>query len=219
MQQTVRDIARIVGGSLSGNPEQMVTGLAGIREAAHGDISFLASPKYLSAVKTTRASVLIVQREMEIAFDGTLIRVEDPSEAFARLVEQVAPQPVTYPPVIHPTAVIAASAKLGRNVSIQPHAVVEDGVIIGDRTVVGAGSYIGHECRLGADCLIYPLVSLRERTVLGDRVILHGGVVLGADGFGFEPVNGIHKKHPNRGEYRNERRHRPDRQPRRRALP
>jgi len=199
VQQTVRDIARIVGGSLSGNPEQMVTGLAGIREAAHGDISFLASPKYLSAVKTTRASVLIVQREMEIAFDGTLIRVEDPSEAFARLVEQVAPQPVTYPPVIHPTAVIAASAKLGRNVSIQPHAVVEDGVIIGDRTVVGAGSYIGHECRLGADCLIYPLVSLRERTVLGDRVILHGGVVLGADGFGFEPVNGIHKKVPQVG--------------------
>jgi UDP-3-O-[3-hydroxymyristoyl] glucosamine N-acyltransferase len=199
VQRTARDIASIVGGELSGNPEQMVTGLAGVREAAPGDISFLASPKYLSAVKATRASVLIVQKDLSVSFGGTLIRVDNSAEAFAKLVEQVAPQPVTYKPGIHPSAIVASSARLGKNVSIQPYAVIEDGAVIGDRTVIGAGSYIGHECRVGADCLIYPRVSLRERTTLGDRVILHGGVVLGADGFGFESVEGKHKKVPQVG--------------------
>jgi len=199
VQQTARDIARIVGGKLSGNAEQVVTGLAGIREAAPGDVSFLASPKYLSAVKTTRASVLIVPPDITISFGGTLIRVDNPTEAFSKLVEQVVPPPIAHKPGIHPTAFVATSAKLGQNVSLQPHAVVEDGAVIGDRTMIGAGSYIGHECRIGSDCLVYPLVSLRERTVLGDRVILHGGVVLGADGFGFESVDGKHKKIPQVG--------------------
>jgi UDP-3-O-[3-hydroxymyristoyl] glucosamine N-acyltransferase len=199
VQRTVRDIARIVGGELSGDPEQLVTGLAGIREAAPGDISFLASPKYLAAVKSTRASVLIVPQDITVSFAGTLIRVDNPAEAFAKLVEQVAPHPVTYKPGIHATAIVASSAKLGQNISIQPRAVIEDGAVIGDRCVIGAGSYIGHECRLGSGCLIYPLVSIRERTTLGERVILHGGVVLGADGFGFESVGGKHKKVPQVG--------------------
>jgi UDP-3-O-[3-hydroxymyristoyl] glucosamine N-acyltransferase len=199
VQRTARDIARIVGGELSGDPEQAVTGLAGIREAAPGDISFVASPKYLSAVKATRASVLIVAKDLAVSFGGALIRVENPAEAFAKLVEQVAPRPMTYKAGIHPSAVVAVSAKLGKNVSIQPYAVIEDGVVIGERTVVAAGSYVGRESHIGADCLLYPQVSLRERTTLGDRVILHGGVVLGADGFGFETVEGRHKKIPQVG--------------------
>jgi UDP-3-O-[3-hydroxymyristoyl] glucosamine N-acyltransferase len=199
VQRTARDIARIVGGEISGDPEQMVTGLAGIREAAPGDISFLASSKYLSAVKTTRASVLIVPQDTPVSFAGTLIRVDNPAAAFAKLVEQVTPPPVTYKPGIHPSAVVASSARLGQDISIQPHAVIEGGAVIGDRSVIGANSYIGHECRVGSDCIIYPLVSLRERTTLGDRVILHGGVVLGADGFGFESVGGKHKKIPQVG--------------------
>ena len=199
MQRTARDIARIVGGELSGDPEQSATGLAGIREAAPGDVTFLASPKYQAAVKTTRASILIVARDLDVSFDGTLIRVDNPAEAFARLVEQVAPPPVTYQPGVHPSAVIAASARLGKDVSIQPYAVIEERAVIGDRTVVGAGCFIGSECRVGTDCLLYPQVSLRERTSLGDRVILHGGVVLGADGFGFETVQGERKKIPQVG--------------------
>jgi UDP-3-O-[3-hydroxymyristoyl] glucosamine N-acyltransferase len=199
VQQTARDIARIVGGEISGDPEQLVTGLAGIREAAPGDATFLASPKYQSAIKTTRASVLIVAADLDVSFTGTVIRVANPSEAFARLVEQVTPPPVTYEPGVHPTAVIAPSARLGKNISIQPYAVIGDRAEIGDRTVIGAGSYVGNECRVGADCLLYPQVSLRERTILGDRVILHGGVVLGADGFGFESIQGKHKKIPQVG--------------------
>jgi len=199
VQRTARDIARIVGGELSGDPEQLVTGLAGIREAAPGDVTFLASPKYQAAVKTTRASVLIVGRDLDVSFGGTLVRVENPAAAFAKLVEQVAPPPITYKPGIDPSAVIAPSARLGPNVSIQPYAVIEERAVIGDRTVIGAGTCIGSECRVGIECLLYPQVSLRERTTLGDRVILHSGVVLGADGFGFENVQGEHKKIPQVG--------------------
>jgi UDP-3-O-[3-hydroxymyristoyl] glucosamine N-acyltransferase len=189
----------MVRGELSGNPDQTVTGLAGLREATSNDVSFLASPKYQGAVKTTHARVLIVAKDLPVDFDGAVIRVDNPSEAFAELVRQVAPPPVTFTPGIHPTAVVAASARLGKDVSVQPHAVIEDGVVIGDRTVIGAGNYIGHESRVGADCRFYANISLRERTVVGDRVILHSGVVLGADGFGYEQVNGTHKKIPQVG--------------------
>jgi UDP-3-O-[3-hydroxymyristoyl] glucosamine N-acyltransferase len=189
----------MVGGELAGNPEQLVTGMAGIREAVPGDVSFLASPKYQAAVKTTRASVLIVANDLDLTFGGTLVRVHDPSEAFAKLISQVAPSPVSFKPGVHTTAVIAPTAKLGKDVSVQPCAVIEDGAVIGDRTIIGAGSYVGHECRVGADCLLYAHVSLRERTILGDRVALHSGVVLGADGFGYEAVDGKQQKVPQVG--------------------
>jgi UDP-3-O-[3-hydroxymyristoyl] glucosamine N-acyltransferase len=199
VQLTARDIARLVGGELSGDPNQLLSGLAGLREATPGDVSFLASPKYQAAVKASRAGALIVARDLVVDFDGAIIRVDNPSEAFADLVRQVAAPPVIFPPGVHPTAVVAASARLGKDVSIQPHAVIEDRAVIGQRTVIGAGTYIGHESRIGADCRFYANVSLRERTVVGDRVILHSGVVLGADGFGYEAVNGIHKKIPQVG--------------------
>jgi len=199
VQLTARDIARMVRGELSGNPDQVVTGLAGLREATPNDVSFLASPKYQAAAKATHARVLIAARDLPVDFDGVVIRVDNPSEAFAELVRQVAPLPVAFPPGIHPTAVVASTARLGKDVSVQPHAVIEDRVVIGDRTVIGAGAYIGHESHVGSDGRFYANVSLRERTIIGDRVILHSGVVLGADGFGYEQVNGTHKKIPQVG--------------------
>ena len=199
MQLTARDIARMVRGELSGNPDQLVTGLAGLREATPNDVSFLASPRYQAAVKATHAGAVIVARDLKVDFDRVLIRVDNPSEAFAELVRQVAPPPVTFPPGVHPTAVVASTVRLGKDVSIQPHAVIEDRAVIGDRTIIGAGNYIGHESRVGVDCRFYANVSLRERTMVGDRVILHSGVVLGADGFGYEAVGGTHKKIPQVG--------------------
>ncbi len=189
----------MVRGELSSSPDQVVTGLAGLREATPNDVSFLASPKYQAAAKATHARVLIAARDLPVDFDGVVIRVDNPSEAFAELVRQVAPPPVTFPPGIHPTAVVASTARLGKDVSVQPHAVIEDRVVIGDRTVIGAGAYIGHESHVGSDGRFYANVSLRERTIIGDRVILHSGVVLGADGFGYEQVNGTHKKIPQVG--------------------
>jgi UDP-3-O-[3-hydroxymyristoyl] glucosamine N-acyltransferase len=199
VQLTAREIAGVVGGEVAGNPDEQVTGVAGIREAQPGDLSFIASPKYFSALKTTRASVVIVASDAKVEFARTLVRAEKPEQAFSHVVMSLMPPPVTFEPGIHPTAVVAATAKLGREVSVQPHAVIEAGAVVGDRSVIGAGNYIGHGCRLGADCRLYANVTLREYTTLGDRVILHSGVVLGADGFGYEQVDGKHQKIPQVG--------------------
>ncbi len=181
MSLTARDIAELIGGQLTGNPGELVTGVAGIREAQAGDVTFVAQPKYYPAVQTTRASVILVPLDAALESPQTLIRVENPSAAFTKVVERIVPPPIKFAPGIHPTAVVEAD------------------VIIGERTHIGAGSYIGHGCRIGSDCLIYPHVTLRERTQVGDRVILHPGVVLGADGFGFETIRGEHQKIPQVG--------------------
>jgi UDP-3-O-[3-hydroxymyristoyl] glucosamine N-acyltransferase len=194
MQLVARDIASLVDGELAGNPDEPVTGVAAIKEAQPGDVTFVANPRYLSAIKTTLASVIIVAKNSVVNSPRTLVRVDNPSLAFAKVVEHSAPPAVKFKPGVHPSACISPTAQLGCDVSIQPFAVIEDGAIIGDRSVIGAGSYVGYESRVGADCLLYPRVVLRERTRLGNRVTLHAGVVLGADGFGYEPVEGHYEK-------------------------
>ena len=116
MQLTARDIAEIIGGKLSGNPEETVTGLAGIKEAQPGDLSFVGSPKYFAALKTTRASVVILAADAKVESDRTLIRVDNPSQAFAKVVERTLPPPVRFKPGVHPTAVIAPTSKLGKEI-------------------------------------------------------------------------------------------------------
>ncbi len=199
MRLSARDIARLVDGQLAGNPDEIVTGVAGIKEARAGDITFVAHPRYLSAVKTTRASVILVSPGTEAKTTATLIRVANPSVAFVKVVEHTAPPPVALPPGVHPSASVAGTAKLGKDVRIEAFTVIEENVVVSDRVIIGAGSYIGHECRLGADCRLYPRVTLRERTVLGDRVILHSGVIIGADGFGYHTIEGRHEKIPQVG--------------------
>jgi UDP-3-O-[3-hydroxymyristoyl] glucosamine N-acyltransferase len=106
---------------------------------------------------------------------------------------------VVFTPGVHPTAVVSPDAQLGARVSIQPHVVVEAGASIGEDTVIGANSYVGHDTAIGASCRIYPQVTIRERTRIGARVIIHSGAVIGADGFGFEAVQGRHAKIPQLG--------------------
>src|SRR5207247_2152960 len=122
------------------------------------------------------------------------IRVSNPAKAFEQVVLKLAPRPITLAPGVHPSAIVNPGAQLGEGVSIQPHAVIEAGAKIGDDTIIGAGTYIGHETVIGAACLIYPRVTIRERTRIGSRVIIHSGAVIGADGFGFEMVDGGQKK-------------------------
>ena len=98
MQITARDIAGIVGGKLSGNPDEVVTGVAGIKEAQPGDLTFVGSPKYFSALKTTRASVIIVASNAKVDSDRALIRVDNPLQAFAKAVERIVPPPIRYKP-------------------------------------------------------------------------------------------------------------------------
>ena len=196
---TLQELATRSGGELSGDPGQVIRGAASLPEAAPGEISFFALPKYMPLLRKTRASAVFVPVDFNEAIEPALIRVANPAKAFEQVVLSLAPQPIRFAPGVHPTAVVASDAKLGARVSIQPHAVVEAGVVIGDDTVIGANSYVGHETQIGSGCMIYPHVTLRERTLLGNRVMIHSGAIIGADGFGFEIVEGRQQKIPQIG--------------------
>ena len=187
------------GGELLGDPAQKITGAASLAEALPGEISFFSDPRYFSRLRKTRASAVFVPLDFSETIPAAQVRVPNPSKAFEQVVLKLAPKPIVFTPGIHSSAIIDPNAKLGARVSIQPHAVIEAGVSIGEDTVIGAGSYVGHETAIGASCLIYPNVTIRERTRIGSRVIIHGGAVIGADGFGFEIVEGRQKKVPQLG--------------------
>jgi len=196
---TLQEIAKLCGGELIGDPNQEITGAASLAEAQPGEVSFFSDPRYGPLLRKTRASALFVLPDFSDAISLAQIRVANPSKAFEQIVIKFGPKPVMYPPGIHPTAVVDPSAKLGPGVSIQPNVVIEADVRIGDETVIGASTLIGRESSIGASCLIYPRVTIRERTRIGSNVIIHSGAVIGSDGFGFEFVDGQHRKIPQLG--------------------
>jgi UDP-3-O-[3-hydroxymyristoyl] glucosamine N-acyltransferase len=191
---TLQELASMSGGELVGDPKVKITGAASLAEAASGEISFFSNRKYIGLLRKTRASAVFVPPDFGEPLAAAQVRVADPIKAFEQLVLKFAPKPITFAPGIHPSAIVGSSVRLGERVSIQPHAVIEDGSEIGDDTIIGAGSYIGRETTIGAMCLIYPLVTIRERSRIGSQVIIHSGAVIGADGFGFEMVDGRHQK-------------------------
>lgn len=200
MSLSVGELAELVGGRVrSGNPSVEIRGAAAIAEAGEGHITFLGNPKYAPQLRNCAASAALLPNDYEGDFAGAQILVENPSLSFAAVLKRFAPEPIVFQPGIHPTAVVAPEARLGEGVSIQPCAVVEPGAEIGDGTVVGAHAYVGHEAKIGRDCHLHPSVTIRERCLLGDRVIIHSGTVVGSDGFGFEFSAGRHVKIPQTG--------------------
>jgi UDP-3-O-[3-hydroxymyristoyl] glucosamine N-acyltransferase len=191
---TLQELASMSGGELIGDPKLKITGAASLAEATSGEISFFGNRKYIGVLRKTRASAVFVPTDFVEPLAAAQVRVSDPTKAFEQVVLKFKPKPISFTPGIHPSAILGPSVRLGERVSIQPHAVIEDGCEIGDDTIIGAGSYIGHETTIGSACLIYPLVTIRERSRIGSRVILHSGAVIGADGFGFEMVDGRQQK-------------------------
>jgi UDP-3-O-[3-hydroxymyristoyl] glucosamine N-acyltransferase len=187
------------GGELHGDPERKISGAASLVEAAADEIAFYSDPRYGSLLRKTRAAAVFVPLNFSDTISAAQIRVANPSKAFEQVVLKFAPNPISFAAGIHSSAIVDPSVKLGNRVSIQPHAVIEAAVRIGDDTVVGAGCYIGHESVIGASCVIYPNATIRERTRIGARVIIHSGAVIGADGFGFEFVEKRHEKIPQLG--------------------
>ena len=194
MTFTLQEVATTSGGELIGDPSLQITGAASLVEATAGEISFFGNRKYIGLLRKTRASAVFVPTDFAESIGAAQIRVANPTKAFEQVVLKFAPKPITFPPGIHASAVVDPSARLGERVSVQPHAVIEAGTTIGDDTIIGAGSYIGHETVIGSACLIYPLVTIRERSCIGSRVTIHSGAVIGADGFGFEMIDGRQQK-------------------------
>ncbi|KPK98164.1 MAG: hypothetical protein AMJ95_05475 [Omnitrophica WOR_2 bacterium SM23_72] len=198
MQKTLKEIAKIIDGEVVGDNSVLITGISGIKEAREGDITFLANPKYAPLAESTRASAIITSRE-EQSLPKPVIRTENPSLAFVKIVELFSPPAVNHPQGIHPTAVIGKDVRLGANVALGPYTVIEEGVSIQDNSIIYASCFVGPFSKIGSSTLIYPHVSIRERTIIGSRVIIHSGTVIGSDGFGFVTVDGVHHKIPQVG--------------------
>ena len=192
------EIAALVGGELVGDRNLVITGVAGIKEAQKGDITFLSNVKYLPFLRSCLASAVVAPMDLEVP-ERALIRSHDPSQAFTKIIGFFMPEQEPAAPGVHPTAVIGKDVRLGENVSIGPHAVIEDQAEIEKGTAIGAQCFVGRATRIGRDCRIYPNVTLRERLDIGDRVIIHSGTVIGSDGFGYETIEGKHIKIPQSG--------------------
>ena len=199
MDIPLSEIAKLLDSELIGNGDVRIKTVSGVAEAEEGHLTFIVDPKYLTALKKTKASAVLIRADIECETDIPQIRVKDPRKAFQILTDALAPPPIEFPPGIHPTAIIADDAILGENVSVQPYAVIEPGATIGDNCLIGAYTYIGHYTMVGNNAKIYPHVTIRERIKIGNNVIIHSGVVLGADGFGFDKVDGKYIKIPQIG--------------------
>lgn len=178
----------------------IISGIAGIRDAQPGDLTFVSNPKYAADVAATRATAILVPEKWDRPAPCIVIRVANADAAFARAVEWFAPPPYCPGPGIHPSAVIAPDVQVGTGVHIGPHVVIEAGARIGNRAVIQAGAYVGPGAVIGDDTRLYPLSSVRERCVIGCRVILHNGCVIGSDGFGYTvDAQGVRTKIPQVG--------------------
>ncbi len=198
MQKTLREIAQIIGGEIVGDADTVVCGVNGIKEARRGEITFLANPKYAPLLEKTSASAVITGREVKVS-PRPIIRTDNPSLAFTKVISLFAPSGIAHPVGIHPSALLGKGVSLGNGAAIGPYAVVGDNVSIGDRSIIYSGCFIGAFSRIGSDTLIYSNVTIRERITIGNRVIVHSGTVIGSDGFGFVNIEGSHHKIPQVG--------------------
>ena len=194
----LKEIAELVGGELVGDAEVSITGVAGIREAEEGDITFLSNAKYLPFLDKTRAAAVITSKDVR-SKSKPLIHSSNPSRAFTKILPFFKPSYTPKPSGVHRTAVIDKTVRLGKDIFIGPHVVIEESTVVGDHTIIGANTFIGSACSIGAHARIYPNVTVREETKIGDRVIIHSGAVIGSDGFGYETIDGAHVKIPQIG--------------------
>ena len=198
MNKKLSDIAKLVGGTVKGDASVMITGLSGIKEAKSGDLTFLANARYTPLLAKTQASAVLVAEGVETESLPAVV-VENPSLAFSKIAEDFFKNSGPAIKGVHKSAVIGKGVKLGKNVAIGPYAVIEDGVSLGDNTIVCGLTFIGQAAKIGSNGLIYPNVTIRERITIGDRVIIHSGTVIGSDGFGFVSVKGTNVKIPQIG--------------------
>jgi UDP-3-O-[3-hydroxymyristoyl] glucosamine N-acyltransferase len=198
MHKTLKEIAEFVEGELVGDDTIVIRGVAGIKEACEGDITFAANPKYFPLIEKTHASAIITYRDVE-KVSKPIIRTDNPSLAFTKVVSFIAPSQVKHPKGIHPTAILGKELSLGNEVAIGPYAVIEDNVSIGDKSIVYSGCYVGRYTTIGTNALIYSNVSILEHVSIGNRVVIQSGTVIGSDGFGFVTIDGIHHRIPQVG--------------------
>ena len=178
------ELARVLGGTLEGDDVEL-SACGRLEEARPGDLSFCKDPKHVALVAATKASAVLLPPDWDRGAPCAIIRVADPNHACMAAAKLFAPPEPVRAPGVHPTALVADGVKLGANVYVGPYAVIEKGTEIAEDAVIEAQTWIGENCRVGARTHVYAQVTLREGTIVGADCILHCGVRLGGDGYGF----------------------------------
>ena len=192
------ELAELVSGRLTGNGQLLISGAATIADANEKQITLADRCSLLEELNRSSACAAIVT-EGVVPQNKAYITVEDARTAFEQVVRQFSPGRRRKRSGISPAAIVSPEASLGEDVEVCPLVTIEEDVQMGPRCTIHSGAVIMAGCRLGSDVTIYPNAVLYPDTVVGDRVIIHSGAVIGADGFGFEAVNGQHVLCPQLG--------------------
>lgn len=197
MEFKAKEIAEILGGTVDGNPEAVVTGFARIESGKPGTICFFANPKYEQYVYNCKADIIIVNKTFEPkeSVAATMIRVEDAYSAVASLLDYVTAKKRSYRRYRGLRSRIRWSSKIGRKVYVGDFAYIGRRAQVGDFTRICENVYVGDDVKIGSHCVIYPGVRIYPGMQIGNNVIIHANAVIGADGFGFAPLeDGTWKK-------------------------
>jgi UDP-3-O-[3-hydroxymyristoyl] glucosamine N-acyltransferase len=188
MEFTAAQIAELLGGVVAGNPETTVQTLSKIEEGHPGSLSFLANQAYTPYIYTTQASVVIVNNDFvaEKPITTTLIKVADAYVAFAKLLEYYNTIKNNKTGIEQPSFV-ATTSTLGTDCYVGAFAYVGEGCRIGNNVKIYPHVYIGDEVTIGDNSILFSGVKIYPQCILGSDVTLHGGCIIGADGFGFAP--------------------------------
>ncbi|MGL4942673.1 MAG: UDP-3-O-(3-hydroxymyristoyl)glucosamine N-acyltransferase [Thermoguttaceae bacterium] len=198
MPVTIAELAAHVGGNVVGDSTMVIEGVAPIQSATPEAITFLERADRAVLLKRCRAGAVVVPRGFR--HDGfVLVETDEPVAAFEKIVLFFSPPHPAPPRVISPDARIAASAKIGRGVRIDPFAVIGESVTIGDDCTIGSGAVVMTGSHIDDATTLFPNVILNENTVVGKRCILHAGSVIGSYGFGYSSAAAGHKLGPQYG--------------------
>lgn len=200
MEFTARQIAQVINGEIIGNENVTVNSFSKIEEGKPGSISFLSNPKYTHYIYNTEASIVLIDKNaiLEKPVKTTLIKVDNAYECVAKLLQMYeAAKPKKNG--VDPLAFISADAKIGKNCYIGAFAYIGENVSIGDNTQIYPHTTICENTTIGKNCTFYPNVTVYHGSLIGDRVILHAGSVIGSDGFGFAPSTNGYDKIPQIG--------------------
>lgn len=190
---TLGQLAEELGGTLRGDADQTISGLATLQEAGPAHLSFLANAQYRKYLSTTQAAAVLLAPADAEGYEGAAIVVSDPYLAYARASHLFETRPVANSG-IHPTAVLAADAYVDSSASIGPYVVIESGATIEADVVIGAQSFVGARSRIGAGGRLAPRVTLYHDVQIGKRVVIQSGAVIGGEGFGFAKEKGAWQK-------------------------
>lgn len=197
MSHTVGELASYLGATLSGDANVTVAGVASPERASAADLIYVESPKHFARAAQSAARCAIAKPGASIP-GKTLIETAAPKLAFAKAAAWLLPKNAPLA-VIHPSAIVPASARLGANVSIGPSVVLEDDVEVGANSVIEPFCFLGRGARIGEGCRLHPRVTLYARARLGNRVEVHSAATIGSDGFGYVFGDGRHWKFPQIG--------------------